>query len=258
MSSLSNIVLTTALAFSAMVAAGPVPSAAVSSTTLVTCTTTATGSQPTSSVPGRPPTYLDRVKACVNPTWPPASANYELTHKPIDQLKQIFPNYYRVYANEGDRFDNSYDSLLLQSYEFESQVETILEFKNIPANAKKCTLHAEVGNMNERIFVAHKREPVAHHGESQLVNVEILKGLPKEGKVTYNAVQQLRGPRVGSIDFSGWDDSEVTERVFSSYGVPCQSELFIKLSYYQRCNEKTLFIQQTQKTGFKLRYELDE
>jgi hypothetical protein len=250
MSSISSILLTAAVAFSTMVAAGPVPPAGSS-------TTAAAGSQPTSSDPSRPPSYLDKVKACVNPIWPP-STPFESSQLPVDQLKQIAPNYYRIYASEGDRFDSPYDSLLLQSYEFQSQVETILEFKNIPANAKKCTLHAEVGDINERVFLTHKREGVAHHGESQLVNIEVLVGLPKGGKVTYNAIQPFHGPRAGAMEFGNWENSEQRGGIFSTYGVPCQSELFIRLSYSQKCNEKSLYLQQNEKSGFRLRYELDE
>ncbi|KAI9162687.1 hypothetical protein HJFPF1_04278 [Paramyrothecium foliicola] len=208
--------------------------------------------------PPSPPTdYEKMVAQCSNLPVEPAAVLLPITS---DGSQEVHPVFYEIFPETPDLFKTPVSGLHLETYNTKSQVEQAIVFKNIPANAKNCSLQVAIADKPDRFFMTKLREASTQNGEgeSHLVNVHRLTGFPLDGKVSYNSVQAFPsdGPHLGGLELGGWDISEQNGKIINKYGLPCAGEFYFKLAYRQRCNEKSVYLHQDSKNGVFLRYDL--
>jgi hypothetical protein len=223
------------LAFSALAGASPVPS----------CPSIPEGLTP----------YEIMVGQCSNPPLMPVSP------PPTGGLakERIHPTIYEVFPEKPELFMNPVGGLHLETYNTASQVEQVFSFKNIPANAKNCQLNVTFAAKADRLLITNFREASTKNreGESHLINIYTLPGYLTDGRVSYNSVKDFtfETNRIAGLELSGWDVAEAAEFSYR-YGIPCAGELWFKLAYRQRCNEKSVYLHQDERNGVFLHYDL--
>ena len=234
MSSFSKI-FSILLAFSALAGASPVPSCP--------------------SIPEKLSAYEIMVGQCSNP---PLTGG--ITHPTGGLAKErIHPTIYDVFPQKPELFKNPVGGLHLETYNTASQVEQVFGFKNIPANAKNCQLNVTFAAKADRLLITNFREASNKNREreSHLINIYPLPRYLTDGRVSYNSVKDFtfEANRIAGLELNGWDVAESSEHSFS-YGIPCAGELWFKLAYRQRCNEKSVYLHQDERNGVFLHYDL--
>ncbi|KAI9162703.1 hypothetical protein HJFPF1_04294 [Paramyrothecium foliicola] len=164
--------------------------------------------------------------------------------------QRVYPNYYNLYPQSPDRFDGAVDHFTLESWGGLSQIEQIMEFKNIPAGAKTCQIHFELDVQVEPFFTGD--------GALHFINIDRFGSLSHDGRVSWNAISPyLAGlQHIGAFDLADWDNSASAARSVAHFSVDCAPAITFKFSYGELCSEKSLDLVQGVKSGLFLRYDL--
>ncbi|RMJ20089.1 hypothetical protein BHE90_008930 [Fusarium euwallaceae] len=133
----------------------------------------------------------------------------------------------------------------LETYNNASQVEQVVVFKGIPANAKDCSVGWDQGERISRTFIVK--------GGDALAGVRQLSGFP-EGAVTYNSVQPFDNAEkdVGGADFTNWDD--LAPQGHLTGGIDCAETLYLKVALRNPDGNTKVFLGQDDTNGLHITY----
>lgn len=150
---------------------------------------------------------------------------------------------YNVFPQHPDLAKNSL-GFHVESYDNSSQVEQVVVFSGIPANAKKCTLGWRQGSRIERTFIVK--------GGDALTGVRQLAG-PLEKGVTYNTIKPFDdGDEIGAADFTNWDDLEPQGHIIGS--LECATSLYFKFGLRNNQDNTKVFLNQGKHDGIYITY----
>ncbi|KAF9772106.1 hypothetical protein IL306_010223 [Fusarium sp. DS 682] len=186
-------------------------------------------------------TCLLAVSSAVPTALPRASGNCPSTGKPARQepsaLYSIFPGSPDV-AKKSVGFN-------VATYNNASQIEQLLVFTGIPAEAKKCTLGWAQGEQPERLFIAK--------GGDGLTEFKQLSGFPTKA-VTYNTAKEFDTPgeSAGAADFTNWDDLPAQSHIIGN--IDCKSTIYLKAALRNPNGNTKVFLEQSEKNGVYIEY----
>ncbi|KAJ4258171.1 hypothetical protein NW762_008312 [Fusarium torreyae] len=133
----------------------------------------------------------------------------------------------------------------VETYKNASQVEQLLVFKDIPSNAKECSVGWKQGNRPDRVFIAK--------GGDALTEVRQLSGFPDKS-VTYKTVKEFdtATEAVGAADFTNWDDLEPQSHIIG--GIDCKSTIYLKAALRNPDGNTKVFLEQNSQNGLHIEY----
>ncbi|RBR04414.1 uncharacterized protein FIESC28_11567 [Fusarium coffeatum] len=134
----------------------------------------------------------------------------------------------------------------IETYNNASQVEQLLVFSDIPAEAKSCSVGWAQGERPERIFIVK--------GGDGLTSVKQLSGFPDAKNVNYNTAKEFDtiDESVGAADFTNWDDLPAQGHIIGS--IDCKSSIYLKAALRNPDGNTKVFLEQNSKNGLYIEY----
>ncbi|KAF4972083.1 hypothetical protein FZEAL_9677 [Fusarium zealandicum] len=134
----------------------------------------------------------------------------------------------------------------MESYDNTSQVEQVIVFSGIPADAKYCGFGWKQGERIERVFLID--------GVDALVEIKQLSGFPAEGTtVTYDSIKPFDDSETTSgADFTNWDD--ITPATHGSGTFDCAETMYFKTALKHKDGNTKLYLGQDENNGYHLTY----
>ncbi|KAJ4114681.1 hypothetical protein NW760_001604 [Fusarium oxysporum] len=186
-------------------------------------------------------TCLLAVAGAVPTALPRASGNCPSTGKTTRQEPSAL---YSVFPGSPDVAKKSV-GFNVATYNNASQIEQLLVFTGIPAEAKKCTLGWAQGEQPERLFIVK--------GGDALTEFKQLSGFPGKA-VTYNTAKEFdtAGESVGAADFTNWDDLPAQTHIVGN--IDCKSIVYLKAALRNPNGNTKVFLEQSDKNGVYIEY----
>ncbi|KAM0193371.1 hypothetical protein ACHAPI_007683 [Fusarium lateritium] len=195
---------------------------------------------------------------CINPPAPtPASGDKpDVTEQETSTTTTAAPVYetivpealYDIFPEHPEYAKGKVNGIHLETYDNKSQVEQAIVFKNIPKDAKFCSLSWRQGPRFSTAFVIK--------GDDSQAEAYQLSGFPKDGEdVTYKAVKPFDDAEasVGGPNFTMWDVSE--ERAHGIGMVECAETLAFIARIRNPKLETQLYLEQDgEENGWALTY----
>ena len=152
---------------------------------------------------------------------------------------------YNVYPGSPDVAKKS-PGFHIETYNNASQVEQLLVFNDIPAEAKSCSVGWAQGERPERIFIVK--------GGDGLTSVKQLFGFPDAKNVNYNTAKEFAtlDGSVGAADFTDWDDLPAQEHIIGS--IDCKSSIYLKAALRNPDGNTKVFLDQNSKNGLYIEH----
>ncbi|KAM5349770.1 hypothetical protein ACJ41O_006275 [Fusarium nematophilum] len=154
---------------------------------------------------------------------------------------------YNIFPKHPDLAKGAVKGVHLESYNNASQVEQVVVFSGIPADAKSCSFGWEQGERISRVFIVK--------GGDALSDVKQLSGFPAEGEdVTYASVKPFDDAEenVGGIDFTNWDDLDASSHLAG--GLDCAETLYFKVKLRNPDGNTKVYLGQDEENGFHITY----
>ncbi|KAF4445348.1 hypothetical protein F53441_10897 [Fusarium austroafricanum] len=154
---------------------------------------------------------------------------------------------YDIYPEHPDEASGPVNGVHLETWEDKSQVEQVIIFKDIPADAKNCALSWRQGPRYSRKFLVKNDDAQA--------DARPLSGFPENDEdVTYNSIKSYDDQKsIGGPNFSFWDDR--VEQGHSVGSVDCAATLsFIIGLRNPKGNSQVYLEQDDHKNGWILTY----
>jgi len=154
---------------------------------------------------------------------------------------------YDIFPKHPDLVKGTVSGVHVEAYDDASQVEQVLVFTGIPAEAKECRFGWKQGERIERVFVID--------GANALSQVRQLSGFPEGNQdVSFNSIRPFAdaGKDIGSVDFTNWQTSGATTHDGGS--VNCAEAMYFKVSLKDPKSNTQLYLTQNQDNGFYVSY----
>ncbi|RSL49837.1 hypothetical protein CEP54_012252 [Fusarium duplospermum] len=153
---------------------------------------------------------------------------------------------YNIFPKSPNVAQAAVSGVRLESYDGASQVEQVVVFSGIPAEAKTCSFGWKQGEKLDRIFIVR--------GSDGVSNVRQLSGFPEGKDVTYNSIKPFDDAEknVGGIDFANWDDLDPATHGAGS--VDCAETLYFKVSLRNGDSGTKVYLGQDENNGFDISY----
>ncbi|PKS11612.1 hypothetical protein jhhlp_001762 [Lomentospora prolificans] len=183
---------------------------------------------------------------CVLPPSPSTPTEGQCTGTATTVIPEVL---YNIYPEHGDLAANEVSGAHLESYDDASQVEQVVVFRGIPAEAKECKFGWRQGERIERSFVIT--------GEHGLAKVKQLPGLP-EDDITFNSVKSFddAAKEIGAVDFTNWHT--LGPFIHPTGNIDCAETVYIKLNLKDGEGNTQVFLEQNDENGFYVSYSLAE
>ncbi|KAF4981733.1 hypothetical protein FZEAL_2535 [Fusarium zealandicum] len=133
----------------------------------------------------------------------------------------------------------------LETYSNASQVEQVVAFTGIPAEAKDCSFGWDQGDRIQRVFVVK--------GGDALSGVRQLSGFPDKA-ITYDTIMPFDTSTkdIGGLDMTNWDDLEPQGHITG--GVDCAEALYFKIALRNGNGNTKVFLGQDESNGVYITY----
>ncbi|KAF9772778.1 hypothetical protein IL306_009486 [Fusarium sp. DS 682] len=190
---------------------------------------------------------------CVEPTpasgqTPDSTENKPTTTTSSSAIKTIVPAaLYDIYPEHPDEASGPVNGVHLETWKDKSQVEQVIVFKDIPADAKNCGLSWRQGPRYSRRFLVKNSDAQA--------DARPLSGFPEnEEDVTYNSIKPFDDQKsIGGPNFSFWDDREDDSHVVG--GVDCAETLYFIIGLRNPKGDSQVYLEQDDhENGWTLTY----
>ncbi|CVK95328.1 uncharacterized protein FMAN_13446 [Fusarium mangiferae] len=185
---------------------------------------------------------------CTKPTAASGRTLEKAKDKPpaTTSVKTIVPaTLYDIYPENPDESSGLVNGVHLETWKDKSQVEQVIVFKNIPADAQNCNLSWRQGPRYSRRFLVKNSDAQA--------DARPLSGFP-ENSVTYNSVKPFDGQKsIGGPNFSFWDDRK--EDVHLVGGVDCAETVSFIVGLRNAKGDSQVYLEQDEhENGWTLTY----
>lgn len=159
---------------------------------------------------------------------------------------------YNIYPLQPDRADLPVDNIHLQYLEDGIELEQVIVFRGIPAEAKTCSLNWVTGSELDRVFVAN---------ENGLIKFTQLAGLPFNGQISANSIEGFETENTFYANMTGGDKVKGAVGGITSGDFDCAGELYFKAQiesdttmFDQSTEEGHVFLEQNEKSGLYIKY----
>ncbi|CEI62141.1 hypothetical protein FVEN_g10354 [Fusarium venenatum] len=134
----------------------------------------------------------------------------------------------------------------VETYNNASQVEQLLVFNDVPADAKDCSIGWAQGERPERIFIVK--------GGDALTEVKQLSGFPDTKSVTYETAKEFdtADETAGAADFTNWDDLPAQGHIIGA--IDCKSSIYLKAALRNPDGNTKVYLEQNSKNGLYIEY----
>ncbi|CCT74521.1 uncharacterized protein FFUJ_10576 [Fusarium fujikuroi IMI 58289] len=188
---------------------------------------------------------------CTKPTavsgrYPEKVEDKITTTASSSSVKTVVPaTLYDIYPENPDESSGPVNGVHLETWEDKSQVEQVIVFKSIPADAQNCNLSWRQGPRYSRKFLVKNSDVQA--------DAQPLSSFP-ENDVTYNSVKPFDDQRsIGGPNFSFWGDRK--EDVHLAGGVDCAETVSFIIGLRNPKGDSQVYLEQDEhKNGWTLTY----
>lgn len=154
---------------------------------------------------------------------------------------------YDILPQKSDISKGLVSGVHLESWDDASQIEQVVVYQGIPADAKTCSFRWRQGDRLDRTFLVKN--------STALAGVRKLSGFPADGEsVTSNSIKSFDNSEtdVGSADFSFWDTFPASTHIVGS--VNCSETLYFKIGLRNPKGNSQVWLSQDESNGYFLSY----